>query len=174
MKDDTGFVRSQVQEDSGSGGGSYSSSSGGQAAGGSISSNPSMWGRFKETISYGSARLKNGLQVNSQTVFPGRNGALNQAKRDAGILRSRKPDFVESVPMRQPSYAGEHVIKDASGNIIYTRQYHYTNKLGERVVIQEHSAPHIGSNEPHFNVRPITDLRNGIFPGTKEHYPFQK
>lgn len=65
-------------------------------------------------------------------------------------------------------------IKDAKGNVIYTREYHYTNSSGEHVVIQEHSAPHIGSDGPHFNVRPITDTRNGVFPGTKGHYPFNK
>lgn len=76
--------------------------------------------------------------------------------------------------MREPEYAGGHVIKDAKGNVIYTREYHYTNSSGEHVVIQEHSAPHIGSDGHHFNVRPITDTRNGVFPGTKGHYLFNK
>ena len=36
-------------------------------------------------------------------------------------------------------------------NVIETREYHYTNRFGEEVVIQEHSAPHVGSEGPHFN-----------------------
>jgi hypothetical protein len=58
----------------------------------------------------------------TQAELPGRNGALNQAKRDAGILRNSKPDYVEHVAMRDPEYAGGHVIKDANGNVIYTRE----------------------------------------------------
>ena len=106
--------------------------------------------------------------------LPGRNGALNQAKRDANILRNQKPDYIEKVKMTEAESRGGHVVKDANGNVIETREYHYTNRFGEEVVIQEHSAPHVGSEGPHFNVRPITDTRNGVFPGTKEHYPYKK
>ena len=78
------------------------------------------------------------------------------------------------VPMTEPEYAGGHVIKDDSGNVIYTREYHYTNQSNQEIVIQEHSAPHIGSQGPHFNVRPPDDTRHGTVPGTKEHYPFKE
>ncbi len=113
-------------------------------------------------------------KVGDETELPGRNGALNEAKRDANILRNQKPDYIEKVKMTEAESRGGHVIKDANGKIIETREYHYTNRFGEEVVIQEHSAPHIGSEGPHFNVRPVTDTRNGVFPGTKDHYPFKK
>ncbi|MCX7920801.1 MAG: S8 family serine peptidase [Clostridia bacterium] len=128
------------------------------------------------------SRLKVNLQLFAEdkglikvtSELPGRNGALNQAKRDANILRNQKPDYIDKVKMTGAESRGGHVVKDANGKIIETREYHYTNRFGEEVVIQEHSAPHIGSDGPHFNVRPITDTRNGVFPGTKEHYPFKK
>ncbi|MDE5778058.1 MAG: hypothetical protein K2I10_06070 [Lachnospiraceae bacterium] len=50
----------------------------------------------------------------------------------------------------------------------------YTNRKGDKVLIQEHSAPHVGSNGPHFNVRKIDSPRKGNYPGTKEHYPYKK
>ena len=108
-------------------------------------------------------------------LLPGRNGALNQAKRDAGILRSQHPDAVESVPMKSAPHEGGHVIKDANGNVIYTREYYYTNQDGKNIIIQEHSAGHTkGDQGPHFNVRPIENPRTGSVPGTNDHYPFNK
>lgn len=97
---------------------------------------------------------------------------MNEAKRDANIPKSTQPDKVEHEYMSDPDYAGGHKIKDSNGNLIETRVYYYTNNNGEVVVIQEHSYPHIGSDGPHFNVRPIDDTRHGVFPGTQEHYPF--
>lgn len=63
------------------------------------------------------------------------------------------------------------------GKPILTREYTYTTKNGEKVVIQDHSAGHKysdgkGTQGAHFNVRPIGDTRNGKVDGTKEHYPF--
>jgi len=108
-----------------------------------------------------------------KSELPERNGALNQAKRDANILRSKQPDKIVKVKMTEAKSRGGHVIKDTDGKIIEIREYHYTNRFNEKVIIQEHSAPHIGSDGPHFNVRPISDTRNGVFPGTKDHYPFK-
>ncbi|MDM5186431.1 HNH/endonuclease VII fold putative polymorphic toxin [Bacillus sp. DX4.1] len=70
---------------------------------------------------------------------------------------------------------GGHVIKDSNGKAIYTKEYHFTNKDGEKVIIQDHSAGHSkGGQGPHFNVRPADKLRTGKFEGTQEHYPFNK
>ncbi|MCO1604046.1 DNRLRE domain-containing protein [Desulfosporosinus nitroreducens] len=119
------------------------------------------------------ALLKGG--AGNANLLQGRNGALNQAKRDAGILRSQHPDAVESVPMKSAPHEGGHVIKDANGNVIYTREYYYTNQDGKNIIIQEHSAGHPkGGQGPHFNVRPIENPRTGSVPGTNAHYPFNK
>ncbi|MBQ3422938.1 MAG: hypothetical protein IJH34_15075, partial [Romboutsia sp.] len=118
----------------------------------------------------GKAILRSGKQVE----LPGRNGALNQAKKDANILRTQHPDDVVKVKMTEAESRGGHVIKDENGNMVECREYYYTNREGEKVIIQEHVYPHVGSPGPHFNVRPSTDPRNGVFEGTKEHYQFKK
>ncbi|MDU0073173.1 MULTISPECIES: T7SS effector LXG polymorphic toxin [Bacillus] len=106
---------------------------------------------------------------------PRRNGALKEAKRDAGIPRSQHPEAVERVPMRTAPHEGGHVIKDENGKVIITREYHYTNKDGKKIIIQDHSAGHAkGCQGPHFNVRPADKPRTGKVDGTKEHYPFNK
>jgi hypothetical protein len=105
----------------------------------------------------------------------GRNGAFNEAKKDAGIPKSQQPEDVKSVPMREAEYEGGHVVKDENGNIVTTREYKYKNQDGETIVIQEHSAGHSkGDQGPHFNVRPGDNTRTGSVPGTKDHYPFNK
>jgi RHS repeat-associated protein len=110
----------------------------------------------------------------SNGELPSRNVALNQAKRDAGIPSSQQPEKVESVPMRAAPHEGGHVLKDANGNVIYTREYHYTNSRGQKIIIQEHSAGHMkGGQGPHFNVRPEENPRTGSVPGTQDHYPFE-
>ncbi|MBP3950153.1 HNH/endonuclease VII fold putative polymorphic toxin [Bacillus suaedae] len=77
--------------------------------------------------------------------------------------------------MRLAEYEGGHVIKDTKGNVIYTREYYFTNNYGKRVIIQDHSAGHFkGGQGPHFNVRPAGKPRTGSFPGTYDHYPFIK
>ncbi|ARU63759.1 hypothetical protein CBW65_02610 [Tumebacillus avium] len=77
--------------------------------------------------------------------------------------------------MRTAEYEGGHVIKDKNGGIIETREYHFTNTKGEKIVIQDHGAGHEkGGQGPHFNVRPAGDTRTGKVAGTKEHYPFKK
>ena len=110
----------------------------------------------------------------SEAELPGRNGALNQAKKDANILRNQHPDDIRKVDMREAESRGGHVIKDENGKIVMTREYEYTNRFGKKVLIQEHVFPHIGSEGPHFNVRPIDKPRTGVFEGTKAHYPFNK
>ncbi|MFY0521533.1 HNH/endonuclease VII fold putative polymorphic toxin [Lysinibacillus sp. UGB7] len=115
-----------------------------------------------------------GEYVNKGTSdLPGRNGAFKEAKRDAGIPRAQQPEKIESVPMRSAEYEGGHVLKDSKGNVIMTREYHYTNNSGEKLIIQDHSAGHTkGGQGPHFNVRPADKPRTGKKEGTKEHYPF--
>lgn len=77
--------------------------------------------------------------------------------------------------MRSAPHEGGHVIKDANGNVINTREYHYTNSNGEKIIIQDHSAGHTkGDQGPHFNVRPAENPRTGSVPGTQDYYPFNK
>ncbi|THJ29930.1 type IV secretion protein Rhs, partial [Lampropedia aestuarii] len=115
----------------------------------------------------------------------GRNGAFNQAKRDAGFPRSQHPDTIKdtrtglfgqsrSVSMTD---SNKNKILGPDGKPIMTREYEFTRPNGEKVIIQEHSAGHqypdgIGNQGPHFNVRPTNNPRTGKVPGTKEHYPF--
>jgi len=76
--------------------------------------------------------------------------------------------------MRTADYEGGHVIKDSEGNVIMTREYHYTNTRGEKIIIQDHCAGHMkGGQGPHFNVRPADKPRTGKVEGTKEYYPFK-
>jgi hypothetical protein len=100
-----------------------------------------------------------------------RSSALRMAKRDAKIPHSRHPIKVERVPMTHPN--GSPIMKD--GRRIMTREYHYKNSNGDRIVIQEHTAGHDfgnGAGEgPHFNVRPANDTRHGRVEGTLAHYP---
>jgi len=77
--------------------------------------------------------------------------------------------------MRSAPHECGHVIKDANGNVINTREYHYTNSNGKKIIIQDHSAGHTkGDQGPHFNVRPAENPRTGSVPGTQDHYPFNK
>ncbi|MEU7591019.1 HNH/endonuclease VII fold putative polymorphic toxin [Micromonospora sp. NPDC049230] len=104
----------------------------------------------------------------------GRNGALNQAKRDLGIPRSQHPDAVNRVPMTDKW--GRRIL-DENNRPIITREYVYTRPDGSKVVIQDHAAGHqfdggVGNQGPHFNVRPPENTRTGHVPGTTDHYPF--
>lgn len=113
----------------------------------------------------------------SKTIvkLPSRHGALNEAKKDAGILRSQHPESIRRVEMRTAPHEGGRVIKDEYGKIIWTKEYLYTNNKGQKIIIQDHSAGHKkGGQGPHFNVRPFDNPRTGKVPGTKEHYPFKK
>src|SRR5699024_7570010 len=104
-----------------------------------------------------------------------RNGAFNEAKRDAKIPRGQQPDIVKKEPMRHADHEGGHVMKDSNGHVIYTREYHYTNQDGKKVIIQDHSAGHSKGNQgPHYNVTPSENPRTGKVPDTKDHYPVNK
>jgi hypothetical protein len=105
-----------------------------------------------------------------------RKGAFNAAKRDAGIARSQQPYKVGSEEMRTAAHEGSRVIKDKKGKIIKTKEYYYTNKDGEKIIIQDHRAGHKkGGQGPHFNVRPASKdkKRTGKVKGTKAHSPFK-
>ncbi|MCY1095241.1 MULTISPECIES: T7SS effector LXG polymorphic toxin [Bacillus] len=118
---------------------------------------------------------KAGKGSKSIVKLPSRHGALNEAKKDAGILRSQHPESIRRVEMRTAPHEGGRVIKDDYGKIIWTKEYLYTNNKGQKIIIQDHSAGHKkGGQGPHFNVRPFDNPRTGKVPGTKEHYPFKK
>ncbi|GDY34054.1 HNH/endonuclease VII fold putative polymorphic toxin [Gandjariella thermophila] len=108
---------------------------------------------------------------------PGRNAALNQAKRDLGIPRSQHPDEVNRVPMTD---RWGHAILGGDGKPIMTREYVYTRPDGSRVIIQDHGAGHsfgeggVGDQGPHLNVRPPENTRTGSVPGARDHYPFAR
>ncbi|WP_387555189.1 HNH/endonuclease VII fold putative polymorphic toxin [Photorhabdus sp. RM126S] len=114
---------------------------------------------------------------NKKTTYEGksRRDALRQAKRDTGIPNIQQPK-IDRVDLLDGN--GKKII-GSNGQVIKVRQYHYTNKDGKPIVIQEHSLGHEKATpghgaEPHFNVRPITNLGTGDVPGTHGHYNFPK
>ncbi|PAU64643.1 hypothetical protein BZL41_09380, partial [Pseudomonas sp. PIC25] len=113
--------------------------------------------------------------------FDSRSEAFREAKRDARVPVNAEPIKVGRVPLEEN---GRPVL-DKSNNPIMTREYHYKNIDGERVVIQEHSYGHSefpadhSSSKPHFNVReydPISGdaVRNKTFhlQSVAGHYVF--
>ncbi len=105
-----------------------------------------------------------------------RAAAFSRAKIDAGIPRRQQCDSVRRVVMTDKF---GQTVKDSSNQPIMTREYTYTRADGSKIVIQDHSAGHsfgngdgAGDVGPHFNVRPVEDLRHGVVPGTLPHYPF--
>ncbi|PGX09256.1 HNH/endonuclease VII fold putative polymorphic toxin [Bacillus sp. AFS033286] len=130
--------------------------------------------KFESSSPHGHVSKVKGTS-NTTTVNVSRKGAFNEAKSDAGIPKVQQPEKIERVPMRTADHEGGHVIKDSNGKVIYTKEYHFTNKDGKKVIIQDHSAGHSkGGQGPHFNVRPADKPRTGKFEGTQEHYPFNK
>ncbi len=112
-----------------------------------------------------------------KTYYEGksRRDAFRQAKRDAEIPINQQPkrifyeDLIEN---------GKRVL-DSNGNPIQTRNYYYINKNGEEIIIQEHSLGHRiaklkNGGEPHFNIRPSNNIRNGHLYKTHGHYNFKK
>ena len=103
--------------------------------------------------------------------YQSRHAALEQAKRDAGILRSAQPRVVH-VPLRD--LRGNPVIRD--GQRVMTREYHYRNSQGQEIVIKEHTYGHDGAGREvggsaHFNVEWGPSMnRAGNVPGVQEHY----
>ncbi|WP_306320495.1 MULTISPECIES: DUF6531 domain-containing protein [unclassified Streptomyces] len=115
-------------------------------------------------------------------------GAFKAALRDLGIHKRQQPIKVERVDMEKPNkekvkwpHTKFNMMKGRAGETIKTKEFHYRRDDGSEVVIQDHSAGHIygradrvGDVGPHFNVRPISDTRNGKVPGTAEHYGWGK
>jgi len=105
-------------------------------------------------------------------VVVSRNEAFNEAKRDAGIPTTQSPDRVEHVPMTDRS---GRVVQDSRGNVVLTREYHFTNSRGESIIIQDHGFGHPDFGlGPHFNVRPASNPRTGSVQGTQGHYQFPR
>ncbi len=106
-----------------------------------------------------------------------RKSASNQAKKDAKIPKSQQPEKVEKVEMTD---SNNKTILDDNHQPITTREYHYKNTDGDKLVIQDHSAGHdfgeggVGNQGSHINVRPSSNTRTGKVPGTKPHYNFKK
>ncbi|MBA1245047.1 RHS repeat-associated core domain-containing protein [Pseudomonas japonica] len=112
---------------------------------------------------------------NKKTSYEGvsRRDAFRQAKRDAGIPNGQSPSI--SKPYLEDGY-GKPIL-GKYGLPIETRQYHYVNRKGEKVIIQEHSLGHSKATpshgaEPHFNVRPWNNTKTGDVSGTHGHYNF--
>nr|WP_274615467.1 HNH/endonuclease VII fold putative polymorphic toxin [Vibrio vulnificus] len=123
-------------------------------------------------------------QKNKKTVYEAksRKEAFREAKRDADVPNNQKP-VVDKVDLTDhDEFGNKFVVRDEKGLAIKTRQYHYTNIHGEKVVIQEHSLGHGKSaprhgDAPHFNVRQVDKvtgevLNTSSFPGTHGHYNF--
>ena len=92
--------------------------------------------------------------------YGSRRAAFQDAKRDARIPTTAEPTDVKRIPLtKEAENGGTEFVRDAEGNTVMTREYHYKNIDNERVVIQEHSYGHEdfpsthASHKPHFNVR---------------------
>ena len=110
-----------------------------------------------------------------------RRDALRQAKRDAGIPNSQQPK-VHKVELKDAKGGKDGkggTVYDKNHNPVQTRNYTYTNRKGETIIIQEHNRGHTlatsnHGKEPHFNVRPIENVNTGSVSGTHGHYNFGK
>lgn len=92
--------------------------------------------------------------------YGSRRSAFQDAKRDARIPTTAEPTDVKRIPLtKEAENGGTEFVRDAGGNTVMTREYHYKNIDNEHVVIQEHSRGHEdfpsthASHKPHFNVR---------------------
>jgi|GEM_PF-1005383 len=118
---------------------------------------------------------------NKKTTYEGegRRDSFREAKRDAGVPVGQQPVDVKKVDMTDRN---GNAMLDSDNNKISTREYHYRNTDGERLVIQDHSAGHSqfsGSDaeKSHFNVRKYDAdtgdaMRTKSFPGTHGHYTY--
>lgn len=101
--------------------------------------------------------------------------AFNSAKKDAQIPTSQQPDSTAYVNMTDSN--GKNVLGE-NGKPVMSREYTFTNKNGDKVVIQDHQAGHKfpdgGGEGAHFNVRKPEETRHSVFPGTDSHYNFDK
>jgi RHS repeat-associated protein len=101
-------------------------------------------------------------------------GATNEAKKDAGVPTSQQPSSQQTVPVTDSN--GKQVVVD--GKPQTSREQTHTTATGATVVIQVHGQGHTfpdgATTGAHVHVRPASDTRHGVVPGTKPHYPFQK
>ncbi|WP_217897859.1 RHS repeat-associated core domain-containing protein [Cobetia sp. QF-1] len=112
---------------------------------------------------------------NKKTSYQGvsRRAALREAKRDAGIPNSQNP-VVRYKPLRDGN--GKKII-NSDGFPVNAREYNYADSDGSSIIIQEHSMGHdkavpLRGAEPHFNIRPSTNLDTGSVVDTHGHYNF--
>jgi RHS repeat-associated protein len=128
-----------------------------------------------------------GLSCGSTGKFESRNAAFRAARRDAQIPVSQKPEMVFNQKNQRMQQYDQVMMTDRNGNPVlnpstkqpvWTREYHYTNSDGSKIVIQDHSVGHefgqggVGDQGPHLNVRPYDNTRTGSVPGTLDHYGF--
>ncbi|MFJ9186455.1 HNH/endonuclease VII fold putative polymorphic toxin [Streptomyces anulatus] len=113
--------------------------------------------------------------VPSTRTLPSRNSAFRAAKRDLRIPNNQQPDKLNMVPMTDRS--GNNIL-NPDGTRVMTREYVFTRRGGDRVIIQDHSYGHyygeggVGDQRSHFNVRPFENPRTGKVPGTAQHYEY--
>jgi hypothetical protein len=113
---------------------------------------------------------------NKKTTYEGtsRRDAFRQAKRDAGIPNNQQPFGISRAKLGD-GYGD--FVRNKDGIPIETRQYHFKDRNGSIIIIQEHSLGHAKATplhgaEPHFNVRPVGNLNTGDISGTHGHYNF--
>ena len=94
------------------------------------------------------------------TTFSSRKSAFRAAKREAGLAMNQHPIVVKKVPLTDRK---GHLVMDDNYRPLESREYHFVQHNGSKIVIQEHSAGHIygpkgtsGNQGPHFNIRPLT------------------
>mgnify|MGYP006293549687 CR=1 FL=1 len=109
--------------------------------------------------------------------FSSRNAAFRAAKRDAKVPVTQQPSEVRRVRM---TGRGGSAVKDDGGNVVRTREYYFTNRNNEEIVIQDHihGHPRFGEDNlgSHFNVRPggrKEKKRTGNVEGTLDHYKWE-
>ncbi|WP_242825961.1 RHS repeat-associated core domain-containing protein [Clostridium tunisiense] len=170
LKDDTAFAAIQAQD--GGGGGVSDRNTGNQTVGGAISSNKSIWGRLKETVNYGSTRLKNGLQSGTKSV-PNPNG------KNGGILNQTtisniKPmttngrmqtEYRYNTPNGTKSYRYADKVEIVDGEVIKIYQCGKLSKNGIPITREAKAIEDI-MNSPDYNGAPIYFMpyNSGIGP----------
>lgn len=73
--------------------------------------------------------------------------------------------------------SGKYSIFNSNGNQVWTREYLFTKEDVPKIILQDHSAGDsypggVGNQDPHLNVRPISNTSTGSVPGTLGHYEF--
>ena len=126
----------------------------------------------------------NARENGSEDSDTSRREALNSIKQDLGLNGNESPISQNMVILTKDN--GDPVIEN--GKIIYSREMTYDvkgkgvknerNEIIDYVVVQDHSYGHrykngVGNQTSHFNVRPITNTKNGKVSGTKRHYYFK-